>query len=852
MSLISHYRLNGDATDSVGGNDGTATNVSWVDGKLGQAGDFDGEDSTVGLGQDSFEFITKKGIYSFTAWVNIRDSGRRPQIISKSNGGADRNVLGIQNDQFVFGYYDGSSWNRAPSTSVTLNEWVHLAGVNNRGTLTLYVNGVSGGGSQNPYTATHRNLAISGPNAKIDGLIDDVRIYDHALSPREVRDLSLGTILQYSFNTDNENKVTDSSGQGNDAELDSNAPQWIEESAIGNGSYEFIDRENWIEIPEITSDDLYCVSDNEWSTSIWFKHFGRSDNGIDSIIGASGGFGGSATYAIGVDEQDRLRVTLRGNSSYPASNVSDEEWHHIAITWDGSDAVAFFDNNQPVSLSVGTASSQERGLAVGSHTVGSPSGGTNGDPFHGLIDNPKVYTTQLSEQQVKELYEQRASIDSEGSFHSKSIVETKPEDSSDPPSGYTQYTILAQPHPIDSSTPTARISDSDGNRIPDIGRGSDGRWERDWNIAVWDLQKNDWATITNWPTPIRRSTDRYAVYDTYSNDGHEPAFAEAIRMLKNPRYIVIVVASHAPERHSEDMRTALKELGAQRIDELPAPNTDRFTYILVVQYGYAPFIEKTDNVTYDSYDNCTFTYMNISNKQMEITDSGTFSSYDMSEIGVIKGAVGWWPLIKDTKDYVDTNDATTSGGGLIGAGYEVIDNSDGIETDLIPDYEEFSYTFWAKVYDFASVDNWDHILGNATRGQSGGFNVYNGSRDDRWRLICSTNDSDGNRENIQMTIHTKNVWVFITVTHKNGISTGYLDGEQQQERSTGYATRDDNFFIKRPDNRFEGAFADCRVYNRALSDEEVAILYEMTDPESTTKVKQTPGMVYTKGQIIEH
>ena len=46
MSLIAHYPLNGDATDYFG-NDGTSTNVTWVDGKIGQAGLFNGSSSKI-------------------------------------------------------------------------------------------------------------------------------------------------------------------------------------------------------------------------------------------------------------------------------------------------------------------------------------------------------------------------------------------------------------------------------------------------------------------------------------------------------------------------------------------------------------------------------------------------------------------------------------------------------------------------------------------------------------------------------------------------------------------------------------------------------------------------------------
>lgn len=43
MALVAYYPLNGDANDYSGNElHGTATNVTWTDGKVGQAGSFNG------------------------------------------------------------------------------------------------------------------------------------------------------------------------------------------------------------------------------------------------------------------------------------------------------------------------------------------------------------------------------------------------------------------------------------------------------------------------------------------------------------------------------------------------------------------------------------------------------------------------------------------------------------------------------------------------------------------------------------------------------------------------------------------------------------------------------------------
>ena len=55
MALVAYYPLNGDANDYSGNElNGTPTNVSWVDGKVGQAGEFTGSNSWIDLGNSFY------------------------------------------------------------------------------------------------------------------------------------------------------------------------------------------------------------------------------------------------------------------------------------------------------------------------------------------------------------------------------------------------------------------------------------------------------------------------------------------------------------------------------------------------------------------------------------------------------------------------------------------------------------------------------------------------------------------------------------------------------------------------------------------------------------------------------
>ena len=213
MGLVAHYKLDGDANDAFGKYNGTASNVNWVDGKLGKAGSFNGSSSSV----NGMPIMGLKGdrqhSMSFWLYANALSSTRQDPI---SLGNAVNNQYSS-----VDLYNTGLQWyffnnDIKANFTVPVQQWFHVALVYKSGGGTsaiksIYINVVkqtnittSGTyyGSLNSLPEP-ANLYIGrdgGRNtAYFNGLIDDVRIYDHALSEREVRDLAKGLVLHYTF-----------------------------------------------------------------------------------------------------------------------------------------------------------------------------------------------------------------------------------------------------------------------------------------------------------------------------------------------------------------------------------------------------------------------------------------------------------------------------------------------------------------------------------------------------------------------------------------------------------------------------------------------------------------------------
>ena len=184
------------AIDIWNGNDGTINGATTgISGSnqtytTNEAYDFDGIDDNVDTS------ISDIATATLTAWVNLdsADSNDR-EIISTRNGPSGGGLrYGASNDNrwSLYTRNDGS-WTGVAGSTASTNTWVHLAGViDDNNQLILYENGSkvasTGIGSRN-FGNEYRVGEGSDSTDPFDGSIDDVRIYDKALSETEISNL---------------------------------------------------------------------------------------------------------------------------------------------------------------------------------------------------------------------------------------------------------------------------------------------------------------------------------------------------------------------------------------------------------------------------------------------------------------------------------------------------------------------------------------------------------------------------------------------------------------------------------------------------------------------------------------
>jgi hypothetical protein len=212
--LISYWQFDeGSGTtayDWVGTNDGTIYGATWTTGVLGGALDFDGVDDYVMIPDD--DSLTPSDAITIAFWYYTRDgqySGIHKWASCPSEPSSPGNSrayhLELQPDDNRMDFKVHSSVNVydiiSTNTSILSDQWYHIVGTFHQGNAGMYINGQLDNyetmsvssimndaqplmiGAQWRYCDTDRLVD------KLNGMIDDVRIYDRALSAEEVQDV---------------------------------------------------------------------------------------------------------------------------------------------------------------------------------------------------------------------------------------------------------------------------------------------------------------------------------------------------------------------------------------------------------------------------------------------------------------------------------------------------------------------------------------------------------------------------------------------------------------------------------------------------------------------------------------
>lgn len=414
-------------------NNGTLTNgPTWINGKRSRALDFDGTNDYVVAQHSTTLDIPTGGSVTMCAWVFLRSLPSDTSIMAKRD-----DTLGTP---YAYGinshagslqvYTSGSSGVQAFSYTLPLNIWKHVCGVISSSPTKLYIDGSlfdslgSGGGvASNSAPLLIGATQYSSVNIQefLPGKIDEVRVYNRALSATEVASLyktgaariggnettrlTEGLIGYWPFNGKDVNWTSGSAGVaydrsgGNNTGTITNMSQTG--SVVGGKLGQALNFDGVDDVVSIT-DTSTIRSTNVKTFSLWINQTGT--NNTARILSET--FDSNNAWDVtGPDSgNNAVRVSFKvaGSSSSfvsPDGSVPQSGWVHIAGTFDGSAVTGIYINgvaqslNSPFSVTYGATT----GFTIGDRTNGSKN-------FKGYIDDVRLYDRILSASEIKQLY----------------------------------------------------------------------------------------------------------------------------------------------------------------------------------------------------------------------------------------------------------------------------------------------------------------------------------------------------------------------------------------------------------------------------------------------------------------
>ena len=215
-STINNY--NGGATQNAAG-------------KLGKCYSFDGTNDLLSGTNPPLNNDTDE--WSFCAWVNFSTMKNAGLFSNRSATGNTGIIVVVQSTGKIL-VDDGVRWTITPTTSFTTDTWYHICVVRKKDVgKYLYINGVLDSSTTTTGTASTANATrfMVGANQKtsttvdssyyFNGKLNDVRVYDHALSSKEVAEIAKGLVVHFPLNGNGRagdnllsNSIPDSSTSG--------------------------------------------------------------------------------------------------------------------------------------------------------------------------------------------------------------------------------------------------------------------------------------------------------------------------------------------------------------------------------------------------------------------------------------------------------------------------------------------------------------------------------------------------------------------------------------------------------------------------------------------------------------
>ena len=398
------------ADTSAYGNAGTVVDPNkWNVGVLNGALEFNGSSDYVRVSAPAGSSLRRPSIgYAISAWVRVVGTGPKGADVATMG---DNYTLRIQPDGNVKTFFYSTTWRTHTTTGVNVKDghWHHLVGQYDGTNVTVYVDGdqklataypgmtIAYANGQDFYLGKHGNNGIEHTFA---GFIDQVRVYDHGLSPAEIARLAAEPpVAHWKLDeSDGSASAQDSAGANTGAVSDAQA--WTTAGRV-DGALTFSGSTNvTVASPTTTPAARSLQPLQGFAISAWVKADATGPNGGEiATMGDS--------YALRVQPNGNVKTFFHDGTTWRSQTASvdvlgDAQWHHLVGQYDGTTLEIYVDNVRfdGPDYPGATINYAGRGTSfrLGQHGNGSALYGLTG-----TIDQVRVYGRALTAAEIATL-----------------------------------------------------------------------------------------------------------------------------------------------------------------------------------------------------------------------------------------------------------------------------------------------------------------------------------------------------------------------------------------------------------------------------------------------------------------
>jgi hypothetical protein len=398
------------AYDASGkGNNGTIYGAKWTQGALapsksgafGTGLSFDGVDDYVRVSSSASLKIDTS--ITLSMWFRAASLPSGVWKVPLVKGGGDQDYsFQINPDNTLMWWANDLSPSAVPFGTITTGIWYHAVAVydKNLGKIFVYLNGTlkNPDGTSVTGSITHNDLPLDigsmGGLYPFNGLIDEVRIYNRALSEEEIRYLyNRGApIAHWKFDEGKGNIAYDSSGNGNNGTI--YGAQWVQGKFGSALSFDGVD--DYVE----TSLANVPSGSSPFTISLWINPLANKSMHLvwwgESV---SGKLNHLDLRTTDIDTAKKIRHAWYGNDFSVNVDWQVNSWQHIVVTWDGTYRKIYYNGNL-----LGTQTPPTPNVTATTVKIAKINSGVSGTWYNGLIDDVRIYNYARSPEQILQDY----------------------------------------------------------------------------------------------------------------------------------------------------------------------------------------------------------------------------------------------------------------------------------------------------------------------------------------------------------------------------------------------------------------------------------------------------------------